>query len=233
MNIAYIRVSTDKQTSENQKNEISRYAVDKNIKIDKWFDFEVSSRKSDEERGINELLRELKKGDTLIVSELSRLGRSTIGVLSLIDKLNSLGVTTILLRQNLTLSSDSKDTANKMMITLFSMFAEMERDLISNRTKEALASRKGKGVLGHKEGDILKSEYDKHITKILELRELGLSYSKIINFLGFGTVGSLSTYINKRFEKNMFNSLSIKKSLEDKYIIENGIFKKLSSKKIQ
>ncbi len=224
--IAYIRVSTDKQTSENQRNEISRYAVDKKLTIDKWFDFEVSSRKSDEERGINKLLEELKKGDTLIVSELSRLGRSTIGVLTLVDKLNKKGVTTILLRQNLTLSNDKKDTASKMMLTMFSMFAEMERDIISARTKEALASRTGTGVLGHKVGAILKSEYDKEAGRILELKELGLSVNKIIGHLGFGSVASLSTYLKKRFEKNMLGGYSIKKDLEDKYHLLNGTFSK-------
>jgi len=222
--IAYIRVSTDKQTSENQRNEISRYASHNKIIIDKWLDFEVSSRKSDEERGINKLLDELQNGDTLIVSELSRLGRSTVGVLTLIDKLNKKGVTTILLRQNLTLSDNSNDIASKMMITLFSMFAEMERDIISARTKEALASRKGVGTLGHEVGAILKSKYDPHALRIIELRELGLSFPKIVHQLGFGSVASLTTYFKKRFEINMFNAYSIKNNLMDKYQFSDGAF---------
>jgi len=224
--IAYIRVSTDKQTSENQRNEISRYAVEKNITIDNWLDFEVSSRKSDEERGINKLLDELQNGDTLIVSELSRLGRSTVGVLTLIDKLNKKGVITILLRQNLTLSNDCNDIASKMMITLFSMFAEMERDIISARTKEALASKKGVGVLGHKAGVILKSEYDKVAVRIIELRELGLSFNRIVCHLGFGSTASLTTYFKKRFEKNLIGGYSIKRELSSKYLFQNGAFRK-------
>lgn len=221
--IAYIRVSTDKQTSENQKDEISRYATAKKIIIDKWYDFEVSSRKSDEQRGIKQLLQELQKGDTLIVSELSRLGRSTIGVLTLIENLNSMGVITILLRQNLTLSNDKKDTQSKMMVTMFSMFAEMERDMISERTKEALKSRKGTGVLGHKTGDLLPSKYDKHISKILELRGLGLSIRKIIHHIGFGTIGSLSTYLKKRFESNLLDGYSLRTEIALKYEIIDGV----------
>lgn len=206
--IAYIRVSTDKQTSENQRNEISRYATDKKLTIDDWFDFEVSSRKTEEQRGITQLLESLNEGDTLIVSELSRLGRSTVGVLTLIDRLNEKGVTTILLRQNLTLSKNSKDLASKMIVTLFSMFGELERDIISERTKEALASRKGKGILGHKFGAFLPSKYDVYENSIFDYRDnANISFEKICKLIDpVGSLGfkaqSLRTWFNKRYEKN-------------------------------
>lgn len=224
--IAYIRVSTDKQTSENQRNEISRYATDKKLVIDEWHDFEVSSRKNDEQRGITQLLEALSKGDTLIVSELSRLGRSTIGVLSLIDKLNNQGITVILLRQNLTLSNDKNNSQSKMMITLFSMFAEMERDIISERTKEALKSRKGKGILGHKK-DFMKSKYDLHEDAIYNFKEtMNMSFEKICLLidvkkeLGF-KAQSLRTWFNKRYEKDLFTKTYQKTSKYSKHTIDN------------
>ena len=226
--IAYIRVSTNKQTVENQKDEISRYATQNKMIIDEWREFEISSRKSEEQRGITQLLADLEKGDTLICSELSRLGRSTVSVLETINKMIENGIKVILIKQGLVIDEDSHDITAKVMITLFSLFSELERDLISQRTKEALASRKGTGKLGHKKGAILKSEYDKDAGRIIELRELGLSVNKIVKHLGYGSTASLSQYIKKRFERNMLGGYSIKRDLEDRYILVDGVFQKKS-----
>jgi DNA invertase Pin-like site-specific DNA recombinase len=229
--IAYIRVSTDKQTVENQRDEINRYAVKNKMIVDDWFSFEISSRKSDEQRGITKLFDVLNDGDTLIVSELSRLGRSTSSVLDFINKLIDKGVRCIFIKQGLDVDKNSKNATTKVMLTLFSLFAELERDFISQRTKEALSSRKGKGILGHKTGTILPSKYDKKIGHILELKELGLSNAKIINHIGFGTIGTLDAYLKKRFEVNMFGGLSLKLSLKKYYVIIDGQFKKVTDAK--
>ena len=226
--IAYIRVSTDKQTSENQRNEISRYAVDKKITIDKWFDFEISTRKSDEERGINTLLNELEKGDTLIVSELSRLGRSQTGVLNLIDKLIKMGVTTIPLKENITIRPDGNDITTEVLIMVFTMLAQMERSFVSMRTKEALASRKGKGILGHKQ-DFRKSKYDQYEDAIYSFKEnANLSFEKICllidvnDNLGF-KAQSLRTWFNKRYEKDALTETYQKTAKYKKHLEKEGV----------
>ncbi len=82
MTYGYIRVSTDDQTAESQKNLISRYCMDKKIFIDEWIEIEKSSRRSTRERRIDELIQKIKGGDVVIVSELSRLGRSIKEVLN-------------------------------------------------------------------------------------------------------------------------------------------------------
>lgn len=228
MILAYIRVSTDTQNIEQQKDSVSRYAVEKKLKIDDFIELEISSRKSEAKRGITDLVDRLTKGDTLIVSELSRLGRSTVAVLSLIQLLIDKGVTIIFIKQGLTVSKDSQDATAKVMITLFSLFAEMERDLISQRTKEALHSRKGTGKLGHKEGALLPSKYDKHAFNILELKNLGLSFPKIIKQIREGSSATLKTWFDKRFEKNMFEEYSLLDKVAKEWVIneDGGLVKK-------
>lgn len=206
--IAYLRVSTDKQTIENQRNEISNYATANKIVIDEFIEIEISSRKSADARLINEITSKLKKDDRLVVSELSRLGRSTSEVLSIIDNFMKQGITIVFIKQNLTVSNDSQDMTSKVMLTLFSLFAELERDLISKRTKEALASRKAKGAtLGHNK-DFLKSKYDEMEAEIYDLREnYKISFDKICLLLdkdkskGF-KAQSLRTWFNKRYILN-------------------------------
>ena len=89
--------------------------------------------------------------------------------------------------------------ASKIVITLFSLFAELERDLISMRTKEALAAKKAQGIqLGKPKGTIQKSMYDKDLDKIKEWLALGLSGRKISKHLGYGTYISLNTFLRKR-----------------------------------
>lgn len=91
------------------------------------------------------------------------------------------------------------DMTSKVMITLFSLFAELERDLISLRTKEALASKKAQGIrLGKPKGTVQKSKFDQDVIKIKELLALGLSIRKIAIFLGYSNHIGLNTYIKKR-----------------------------------
>ena len=204
--IAYIRVSTDKQSVDMQKAEIERYAVANKIIIDDFIMLEMSSRKSTAERGIVKLIDSFKAGDTLICSELSRLGRSTQEVLKTIDALNKKGVKTVLIKQNLVINAGNKtDMTTKIMVTLFSLFAELERDLISIRTKEALAGRKKAGViLGRRKGSLSKSKYDAHTDKIIELLNLGVPTKKIIDIHlgGNGTPKSFLDWKKTRLEFN-------------------------------
>ncbi len=146
---------------------------------------------------IDELLTKVQDSDCLVVTELSRLGRSTSGVIDLINKLITKNIRVIVIKQNLDMRKH--DMNSKVIITMFSLFAELERDLISSRTKEALAARKIMGiVLGKPKGIIQKSKFDAHVPKIKELLSVGLSVRKIARVLGYTNHISLNTYLKKR-----------------------------------
>lgn len=195
--IAYIRTSTDKQDLNNQKLEIFEFAKKNKLEVDDFIQMTISSRKTSKERRIDEMLLTLEDADTLIVTELSRLGRSTAEVIGLVNELIKKQVRVIAIKQNLDIKQH--DMTSKVMITLFSLFSELERDLISLRTKEALANKKAQGIqLGKPKGTIQKSKFDQDVTKIRELLALGLSVRKIAIFLGYSNHIGLNTYVSKR-----------------------------------
>ena len=136
--VAYLRVSTDQQDLDNQRFEITRYAEGRNFQIDDWIEVEVSSRKNLLDRRISEMVKGLKRGDRLIVSELSRLARSMRETHNIVHDLAKKKVEFHAIKQNLH-TKDFKDMTTKVLINAFSLAAEIERDLISRRTKEALA----------------------------------------------------------------------------------------------
>ena len=195
--IAYIRTSTDKQDLNNQKLEIFEYAKKHQLQVNDFIEMSISSRKTSKERRIDEMLSALNDADILIVTELSRLGRSTAEVIGLINELLQKQVRVIAIKQQLDIKQH--DMTSKVMITLFSLFSELERDLISLRTKEALASKKRQGIkLGKPKGTLQKSKFDNDVEKVKELLALGLSVRKIANFLGYSNHIGLNTYIRKR-----------------------------------
>ena len=195
--LAYLRASTGKQDLSNQKLEILEFARKNNLKINEFIKITISSRKTNKQRRIDEMIGKLAESDTLIVTELSRLGRSTAEVISLINALIDQNIRVIIIKQNLDISKH--DMNSKIIITLFSLFSELERDLVSLRTKEALAAKKKQGVkLGKPKGTIQKSKFDKDLAKIKELLEYGLSVRKIANVLGYRNHIALNTYINRR-----------------------------------
>ena len=200
--IAYLRASTDKQDLNNQKLEILEYARKNHLEVDDFIQITISSRKTSKDRRIDEMVLSLNGADTLIVTELSRLGRSTAEIIGLINALVKKEVRVIAIKQNLDIKQH--DMNSKIITALFSLFAELERDLISVRTKEALASKKAQGVqLGKPKGTIQKSKFDKDIIKIKELLVLGLSVRKIANYLGYNNHIGLNGYINKRDIRNI------------------------------
>jgi DNA invertase Pin-like site-specific DNA recombinase len=202
MVLGYIRTSTADQSADGQKSLIARYVVERKMIVDEWIEVEVSSRKSAEKRKITELLDKVSAQDTVIVSELSRLGRSIKEVLQIIEELIQVkGCKLILIKQNLHLDpSNQHDMTNKVLLTIFSMVAELERDFISERTKEGLRARKEMGIkLGKPKGVIQKSIYDQDKEKIFQLHKLGVPLNTIIKtHLGFGKYLSLKEYIQKR-----------------------------------
>ena len=121
--LAYLRASTDKQETSNQKLEILEFARKKEIKIDDYIELTMSSRKSSKQRRIDELINKLNPSDTLIVTELSRLGRSTAEVISLINALVENNIRVVILKQNLDIRQH--DMNSKIIITLFSLFGEL------------------------------------------------------------------------------------------------------------
>lgn len=194
---AYIRASTDKQDLSNQRLEILEFAREKNLTVDEFIEITVSSRKSSKQRRIDELLQKLVDSDILIVTELSRLGRSTSEVIALINELVQRNIRTIVIKQNLDVAKH--DMSSKIIVTLFSLFAELERDLVSMRTKEALAAKKAQGVkLGKPKGTIQASKFDKDRERIEGLLALGVSVRKIAKLLGYSNHVGLNTYIKKR-----------------------------------
>ena len=196
--VAYLRASTDKQALNNQKLEILEFARQKNLHVDEFVAITISSRKTSKQRRIDELLHKLTESDTLIVTELSRLGRSTSEVIALINGLVQRHIRVIIIKQNLDLRQNHDMTA-KVMITLFSLFAELERDLVSLRTREALAAKKSQGIrLGKPKGTIQASKFDKDRPRIEELLRLGLSVRKIAKVLEYSNHIGLNTYIKKR-----------------------------------
>ena len=200
--IAYIRASTDKQDLNNQKLEIFEYARKNQLEVDDFIQITISSRKTSKDRRIDEMVLALNDADTLIVTELSRLGRSTAEIIGLINALIKKQVRVISIKQNLDIKQH--DMNSKIITALFSLFAELERDLISLRTKEALASKKSQGIqLGKPKGTIQKSKFDKDILKIKELLSMGLSVRKIATLLGYSNHIGLNVYIKKRNIKNL------------------------------
>ena len=146
----YIRVSSDKQSTENQAFEIIRFAESNHIKIDEWIKEKISSRAELNERKLGGLLKRLKKGDVLITTELSRIGRNLMQIMSILHYCMDRGVRVWTIKDNYRLGADIQ---SKVLAFAFGLSAEIERNLISQRTKEALKRIKSEGKpLGRPKG---------------------------------------------------------------------------------
>lgn len=139
---AYIRVSTDKQSVENQRFEINNFCSQNAIVIDRWIEETISGSKDVEKRKLGTLLKRLRKGDTLICSEISRLGRNLMMIMSILHHCMQNDVRVWTIKDNFRLGCDIQ---SKVLAFAFGLSAEIERNLISQRTREALARRKAEG----------------------------------------------------------------------------------------
>ena len=148
--VAYLRVSTAQQDVRNQRLAILEYARKHDFRIDDFIEAIASGQASEKRRRLDELMHVLQRGDRLVVSELSRLGRS----LGQIDALAKTGVAFVAMKENIRIEG-KRDIQTKVMTTLFALFAEVERDLISERTREGLAKARASGQkLGRPKGSL-------------------------------------------------------------------------------
>lgn len=135
---AYIRVSTDKQTVENQRFEINRFARQRKFQVDSWVEETVSGTRLAKDRKLGALLKKIKKGDTLVVSEISRLGRRLMEVMSILNACMLKNIILLTVKEEYELGNNIQ---SQILAFAFSLSAQIERDLISQRTREGLARR--------------------------------------------------------------------------------------------
>ena len=150
MTYGYIRVSTDKQTVENQRFEISQFCSREHLSIDGWIEETVSGTRSYRKRRLGQLLRRMKRGDLLVCSEVSRLGRSIFMIMEILSFCMQRDCRVWTVKDGYRLGDDIQ---SKVLAFAFALSAEIERNLISQRTREALARIKAEGRhVGRKKG---------------------------------------------------------------------------------
>jgi len=179
----YIRVSTDKQTVENQRFEIANFCEKQGIVVGKWIEETISGTKEVDKRKLGSLMKKMKKGDVLICSELSRLGRNLLMIMGVLNECMNRDIQVWTIKDNYRLGSD---ISSKVLAFAFGLSAEIERNLISQRTKEALARKKAEGViLGRPVGSrASKTKLTGQERKIRELLDKKVSYAAIGRILG-------------------------------------------------
>jgi DNA invertase Pin-like site-specific DNA recombinase len=174
---AYLRVSTDAQDTENQKHGIKQYAKEKGFDEIDYVPDSVSSKVNWKERKLGEMINNAASGDTIIFSEISRMARSTLQVLEIMRDCAEKSVEVHIVKTKMIVDDSIQ---SKTMILIHGLVAEMEKDLISVRTKEALARKKAEGVvLGRPKGKPTISKLDKEKDRIAELRKAGVNVSDI------------------------------------------------------
>ena len=183
VNIGYIRVSSNKQTLEHQRFEINHFAQNEHLKIDMWVEEKISSRKALEERRLGALLKDLKEHDVLITCEISRLGRSLLEVMKILEVCLKKNCKVWTLKENYRLGNDIQ---SKVLAFAFGLAAEIERNLISQRTKASLDNLK---AMGKKLGRPLSAEskklkLTKHSKRVQTLWELGFPKAYIAQVFG-------------------------------------------------
>jgi len=169
MNYGYIRVSSDKQTIENQRFEIEKFCNHQNIIIDGWIEETISGTKNYDNRALGKLLKKVRKDDLIICAELSRLGRNLFMIMDILNHCMTKECKVWTIKDNYRLGDDIQ---SKVLAFAFGLSAEIERNLISQRTKEALARKKAEGVIlgrpkGRKSTTVKLSGYEKAIEKML------------------------------------------------------------------
>ncbi len=189
----YIRISTEKQHNENQHYEIEQFAKNNNIKIDKWIEETISSKKDLEERKLGKLLKKIKQDDIIIASELSRLGRNLLQVMSILHHCMNIGCQVWTIKDNYRLGTDIQ---SKVLAFAFGLSAEIERSMISQRTKRCLDRLRAEGKhIGRTKGsknkstklsgktDLIKTLLSQNISKTQIAKMLKVNYTTLYRFI--------------------------------------------------
>ena len=178
--LGYIRVSTDKQDVENQRYGIQAYCEWNGLKVSEWISDVITGSSKFSDRNLGEAFDRLQKGDTLIVTELSRLSRDFFGTVKVVESLLDKKICFHSIKEKFVLADDMQ---SRMMISMYGLMAQMERDRISQRTKEALKRKKAEGViLGRRMGTKTPPELRKLYPMKEEIEKMvfnGLSYENI------------------------------------------------------
>jgi len=179
----YCRCSTDKQTVSHQHYEVQKFATSNGVQIDEWIEETISSRKPLSKRKLGELLNKMKESDVLITPEISRIGRSLLEVMSILQTCLEKNCQVWTIKENYRLGADIQ---SKVLAFAFGLSAEIERKLISDRTKSSLDKLKKDGKkLGRPVGAKNKSlKLAKNRTRINNLLAKGLPKAQIARILG-------------------------------------------------
>ena len=189
----YIRTSTDKQNNENQRFEIEQFAIANKLTINQWIEETISSKKDLEERKLGKLLKKIKQDDIIIATELSRLGRNLLQVMSILHHCMNIGCQVWTLKDNYRLGTDIQ---SKVLAFAFGLSAEIERSMISQRTKRCLDRLRAEGKhIGRTKGsknkstklsgktDLIKTLLAQHISKTQIAKMLKVDYSTLYKYL--------------------------------------------------
>jgi DNA invertase Pin-like site-specific DNA recombinase len=196
---AYIRVSSEGQTIENQRYELIPFAKLKGLVIEEWYEEIISGAKDIAKRKLSKLLQVIKKGDILFVAELSRLSRTLIGIIGTLGEFTKKGVMLYSKKENFELNNSIVSTISAQ---IFGMFAQIERDLTIQRTKEGLDRRQSMGMkLGRTpnmiKSNIVSSDCVQHDQTIQDMISKNVSYSDISKVIGVNR-SSIITYLKNK-----------------------------------
>lgn len=197
---AYLRVSTEKQDAENQLHGITAYCREKGLKITQTVEDQVSGSKNWRDRGLFGVLEIMQKGDMLLVSEISRLARSTLQVLEIFQFVAERGLVVYVVKNSMLMDGSIQ---SKITTTILGLAAEIEREFIRARTKEALQARVDKGLpMGRPKGPAKTTKLDEKEPQIKKYLEMGLNKTSMAKLLNC--------------ERNTLNSWLKRKGLSDK-----------------
>ena len=192
---AYVRVSTQYQDTGNQRFEILKFADERKIQVDEWCEETVSGTKSYKNRALGDLMGKLTSGDILIITEISRLGRSLMEVMEILHVCMKADIQVFTCKERFELGDNIN---SKILAFAFGLAAELERQLISQRTKEALARKKAEGVkLGRPKGTLGKSKLDEKKEIIVDLLNKGVAKASLCRILQCNP-GTLDSFIRTR-----------------------------------
>jgi DNA invertase Pin-like site-specific DNA recombinase len=194
----YVRVSTNKQTVSNQKFEIKEFCRTHRVSIDRWIEETISGTKKPENRLLGSVMAQIKSDDLIICSELSRLGRSLFMIMGILNFLMDAGAKVWTVKDGYRLGDDIQ---SKVLAFAFGLSAEIERNLISQRTKEALARCKAEGkILGRRPGRAVNVKLSGHEKEIKDMIKSGMSKTAIGRHFGVHRE-TVQIFVDERLQK--------------------------------